>query len=122
MRYALSIVLLCGIIGQAAIRTAWTIHYQWNRAAYLEKCVNKDKPNLHCNGQCAFMKEMAAREKSQEPQLPENFREIKDIQLYFETEQIFALCTGNDYQAGVLPPYQCTQPDPPARGILKPPA
>ncbi|MCC7466031.1 MAG: hypothetical protein IT261_07170 [Saprospiraceae bacterium] len=122
MKYALTIVLLCGIIGQAAIRTAWTIHYQWNRAAYLEKCVNKDKPNLHCNGQCAFMKEMAAREKSQEPQLPENFREIKDIQLFFETEQMFVLCAGNDYQAGELPPYQCAQPDPPARGILKPPA
>lgn len=83
LRFA-SIVLILGIVGQASVRTAWAMHYQLNRAAYMARCINKDKPMLHCDGQCAFMQQIKAREKSNEPQLPENFREIKDIQLFFD--------------------------------------
>ncbi|HLP93017.1 MAG TPA: hypothetical protein VK168_03230 [Saprospiraceae bacterium] len=122
MRFALVIVLLCGIVGQATIRTAWTLHYQFNRAAYLAKCVNKDKPYLHCNGQCAFMKEMAAREKSQEPQLPESFQQIKDIQLFFEPAALLPLFSEKILLKATLPPYQWAMMDPPVRGLLKPPA
>lgn len=122
MRFALVIVLLCGIVGQATIRTAWTLHYQFNRAAYLAKCVNKDKPYLHCNGQCAFMKEIAAREQSQEPQLPENFQQIKDIQLFFESAVLLPFFPEKLQPEADLPPYQWALTDPPARGLLKPPA
>jgi hypothetical protein len=83
LRFA-SIALILSIVGQASLRTAWALHYQLNRAAYLARCVNKDKPALHCDGKCAFMQQIKAREKSKEPQLPKHFREIKDIQLFFD--------------------------------------
>ncbi len=124
MQRYLSILLVVGIFGQASIRTAWTLHYQWNRAAYLAKCVNKDKPYLHCNGQCAFMKEVAAREQknTQEPRLPEGFREIKDIQLFFETPVFLRFTTSQFSVALELPPYQVQIPDAPVADIFKPPA
>lgn len=124
MQRYLSILLVIGIFGQASIRTAWTLHYQWNRAAYLAKCVNKDKPYLQCNGQCAFMKEVAAREQknTQEPRLPEGFREIKDLQLFFETPVFLRFTTSHFSVALELPPYQVRIPDAPVAEIFKPPA
>lgn len=124
MQRYLSILLVIGIFGQASIRTAWTLHYQWNRAAYLAKCVNKDKPYLHCNGQCAFMKEVAAREQknTQEPRLPEGFREIKDIQLFFESPVFHSFTTSHLMLVQELPPYQVRVPSAPASDIFKPPA
>ncbi len=124
MQRFISILLLCGILGQASVRTAWTLHYQWNRAVYIAQCVNKDKPNLHCDGQCAFMKQMAAHEKngSKEPQLPDNFREIKDIQLFFESPALPVFFRSADENAIALPYYQVFLPEAPVSGIFRPPA
>lgn len=30
-------------------------------------CINKDKPEMHCNGQCAFMQKVKSQEKSETP-------------------------------------------------------
>lgn len=38
--------------------------YQIHLPEYLEQCINKDKPQLHCNGQCVLMKKI--KEKEQE--------------------------------------------------------
>ncbi|HAD13987.1 MAG TPA: hypothetical protein DCF33_16300 [Saprospirales bacterium] len=122
MRFVFLILLLSGIVGQATIRTAWTIHYQMNRAEYLARCVNKDKPSLHCNGQCAFMKEIAAREKSQEPQLPENFQQIKDIQLFFVSAIFPYLTPDTDCLKSIPLSAPWALMEPPAHGIIKPPA
>lgn len=124
MQRLLSLLLLCGILGQATVRTAWTLHYQWNRAAYMARCINKDKPNLHCNGQCGFMKQIAAHEKSRSkaPQLPENFSEIKDIQLFFEPNTLFCLSTPSLQTKAVLPAYLAFVPEAPVSDIFRPPA
>jgi len=124
MQRFLSLLLLCGIIGQASVRTAWTLHYQWNRAAYVAQCENKDKPSLHCDGKCAFKKQMAAREKnnSKEPQLPENFHEIKDIQLFFQCPAYLNIVDTALWSAVALPPSRVTLPDAPVADIFRPPA
>ncbi|MBK6993589.1 MAG: hypothetical protein KA138_16605 [Saprospiraceae bacterium] len=124
MQRFLSILLVCGILGQASIRTAWTLHYQWNRATYVAQCINKDKPSLHCDGKCAFKKQMAAREKngSKEPQLPENFREIKDIQLFFEFPSYLNIVDTGLWSAVALPPCRASLPDAPVADIFRPPA
>ncbi len=124
MQKVLSIVLICSILSQASIRTAWTLHYQWNRATYIAKCENKDKPMLHCDGKCAFKKQMAAREKSnsKEPRLPDSFREIKDIQLFFESPLTIPVSIAQTTAKICLPPYQAYLPEAPATGIFRPPA
>lgn len=122
MRFVFLILLLCGIIGQATIRTAWTIQYQMNRAEYLAKCVNKDKPKLHCNGQCAFMKEIAAREKSQEPLLPESFQLVKDLQLFFEPVGLPYLTLEITGRKNIPLSASWALLESPLHGIIKPPA
>jgi hypothetical protein len=46
-----------------ALRPAYTVSYllyfQMNIDAIIQKyCVNKDKPQMHCNGKCHLMKEL----------------------------------------------------------------
>lgn len=121
-RFLLLLLVFC-IFGQASIRTAWTLHYQLNRAIYMAQCVNKNKPGLHCDGKCAFKKQMAAREKnnSKAPQLPENFSEIKDIQLFFEAQELPLVCLDLAGARLQLPFYGRFLPDTPASRMLKPP-
>lgn len=124
MQRLLSLLLICGILGQASIRTAWTLHYQWNRAAYIAQCENKNKPSLHCDGKCAFKKQMAAREErnSKEPQLPDHFREIKDLQLFFEPLSLFVLPIEEQHSITTLAPYRVFLPESPAGSVFRPPA
>ncbi len=67
---------------------------------------------------------MAAREKnnSKEPQLPENFREIKDIQLFFEFLPCLNIVDTAFWSAIALPPCRVTLPDAPVADIFRPPA
>jgi len=40
------------------------VDYQIHLPDYIAKCINKDKPQLHCDGQCVLMKKI--REKEEE--------------------------------------------------------
>lgn len=118
-----SIVLIFEIFGQASVRTAWALHYQLNRAAYIARCINKDKPTLHCEGKCAFMQQLREREKSNEPQLPESFRQIKDIQLFFDSGPSLAISNPLYFaNMGGAYYYLMSVTATPAADIFKPPA
>jgi hypothetical protein len=125
MKQLFIFLLIVSVSGQAFVRTAWTLHYQWNRAVYLKNCENRDKPNLHCDGKCYLKKKMAVSENSnpKEPQLPQGFREIKDIQLYFESCDLFPHLAGVPARLVSLPPFtRRFLPDVPEADIFKPPA
>lgn len=67
---------------------------------------------------------MASQERndSKAPQLPDNFREIKDIQLFFEW-QYLPLITIVDTDIEVaLPPYLAYFPEASVSGVFRPPA
>lgn len=100
-------LLVAGIVGQASLRTLWTLHYQLDRAAYIKVCENKNKPNLHCDGKCHLKKQMGVEDSSntKEPKLPENFREIKDLQLFCESVTAPVICGTFTVQNLQLPPY-----------------
>lgn len=119
-----SFLIFC-ITGQAFMRTAWVLDYQWNRAVYLKNCENRDKPSLHCNGKCYLMKKIAASEQNtqKEPRLPQGFSQIKDIQLYFEPSGFFPFFGTPEITAKKFPIYiRRLVPDPLLAGIFKPPA
>lgn len=42
-----------------------TMEYQIHLPDYLAKCINKDKPQLQCNGQCVLMKKIREKEKEE---------------------------------------------------------
>jgi len=125
MKQILSLLLLCGILGQAFVRTAWTLHYQWNRTVYLKNCENRDKADLHCDGKCYLKKKIAASENPapKEPQLPAGFHQIKDIQLFCEFFDSLPLFCEPVFLTTSFPRYlECRLPDAPHTGIFKPPA
>ncbi|HMO61429.1 MAG TPA: hypothetical protein PKC39_00260 [Ferruginibacter sp.] len=50
--------------------------YYANTAAYIKNCINKARPQLHCNGKCQMMKKLAAEEKKAQEQA-EHFGNLK---------------------------------------------
>ncbi|WP_189626171.1 hypothetical protein [Sphingobacterium griseoflavum] len=50
-----------------------------NLPAYLAKCINKDRPELHCNGQCVLMKKLKEQEK----------KDAKKNMLVYETSALY---------------------------------
>lgn len=124
MKRIFAISLAFCIFSQASVRTAWMLHYQWNRAVYLKNCENRDKPDMKCDGKCYLKKQMAVSENAdpKEPRLPEGFHRIRDIQLYCEFSGYLSPFTENASEAKSLPFYtRRFPPDAPLAGVFKPP-
>lgn len=124
MKQWVSLFLIVCIFGQASVRSLWVLDYQLNRASYLRRCENRDKPKMHCNGKCHLNKQIAAADRSgpKEPRLPQRFFTLRDIQLYFEPlPQVEGIDAGTRRRAG-LPPYRFFCTIAPARAVFKPPA
>lgn len=52
-------ILLTLLYGVALLRPAFPlIEYYAKMEVYLEKCANKKRPELHCNGQCILMQKL----------------------------------------------------------------
>ena len=47
---------------QSFYRSIMTMDYQLHLPDYLAKCINKDQPLLHCNGQCILMQKIKDKE------------------------------------------------------------
>lgn len=125
MKRFFALFLSCCILGQAFVRTAWVLHYQWNRVIYLSHCTNQNQPNLHCDGKCYLKKKMAEAEDNTgagAQKLPEGLRNGKDLQLFCETDPgLPALAV---LSADVLPhpPYPAFFSEAHKAGVFRPPA
>ena len=42
------------------------LDYQFNKARFAKNCVNKARPQMHCNGQCQLMKKLRQQQKKDE--------------------------------------------------------
>ena len=126
MKGFISVTLILCLLSQAFIRTAWTLHYQWNRALYIAQCEILDKPELNCDGQCCLKKEIAVSENNSkrdtnEPQLPGNFHLIKDTLLFFEYRSDLPLFFTRFEPAAAFPPFEVFLPAAPGQRVFKPP-
>jgi hypothetical protein len=124
MKRLLSLILIACIIGQASVRTLWSVHYQLDRAAYVKQCENKDKPSLHCDGKCYLKKQMqeTSPDNSKEPRLPEGFHQIKDLQLFCESLLTPSLVCFSETKHIPLPVYHFALPGAPLSSVFRPPA
>lgn len=54
--------------------------YEWNKQYIAQEfCVNKDKPELHCNGKCYLMKKLKqAEEKEQKQEKQEQKMQVQE--------------------------------------------
>src|SRR5690606_6824622 len=58
-------ILLVALTLQSSYRSIMAVEYQIHLPEYLAKCINKDRPQLHCNGQCVLMKKIEEKEKEE---------------------------------------------------------
>lgn len=64
-----ALLLLC-FMAQALCQPAIVGSYYVNTAAYAKDCINKTRPQMHCNGRCQMMKKLN-REEKKDAQNPE---------------------------------------------------
>lgn len=53
-------------------------------------CINKDKPELKCNGKCHLTKQLKKVEEPEEKQAPNNTKDKREI-VYFLSHSIFEI-------------------------------
>ena len=58
-------ILFVALTLQSFYRSIMAVEYQIHLPEYLAKCTNKDRPQLHCNGQCVLMKKIKEKEKEE---------------------------------------------------------
>lgn len=57
-------LLLVTLTVQSFHRSLLTMDYQINLTEYLAQCINQNRPELHCNGQCILMQKIHDSERS----------------------------------------------------------
>lgn len=66
-----------------------TMDYEIHLPEYIAQCINKDRPELQCNGQCVLMKKISEHEKNESKK---NLIVYEFSSLYFhKTQLIFDL-------------------------------
>ena len=65
-------------------------HYQLNKA-YITRvlCENRDKPQLHCDGQCYLSKQLKARQDKQDKETTERVQNTPILQLFYQANLPF---------------------------------
>jgi hypothetical protein len=69
LKKALAILLTFSILAQGMVNLALCAYYQLNKKMITEKlCINKDKPQMHCNGQCYLGRQLKKAEENEKRQ------------------------------------------------------
>lgn len=58
-------------LGQTFNQGLYCLDYLVRKKQYMERCINKARPQLHCNGKCQLMKKMQEQQKKEQGQAPE---------------------------------------------------
>lgn len=57
--------LLLALTLQSFYRCFMTMDYEIHLPEYIAQCINKNRPELQCNGQCVLMKKISEQEKNE---------------------------------------------------------
>lgn len=68
------------ILLQAFNKTWIVVSFKVNQD-YIAKvlCINKNKPEKHCNGKCVLMQRIKASEEQEQKEMPQKQKEQKDV-------------------------------------------
>jgi hypothetical protein len=128
MRQVLAILLLCSLsvhcAGRLGIVATW-----WLNRDYVARvlCVNRDKPQMHCNGKCHLAKQLRAADAAEQKQPLGGKQAFQDITLFCATTPLrltTPLFFGEKalrYATLRVRPYTWDQPGPdhpPAEGLM----
>jgi hypothetical protein len=88
LKKILSICLIALILLQSSgkiwIYFSFKINQQYIARAL---CINRDKPEMHCNGQCVLMQRIRANEAAERQKIPLKLKEYPEAVYCFLTEQ-----------------------------------
>lgn len=70
LKYSIVILLFLALLTQSFSRSLVVAEYLFNFEVYNKACINKAKPNLHCNGKCQMLKNMKKHENDNETNVP----------------------------------------------------
>lgn len=91
--FALSLTIL--ILFNSARVSLTYAYYKLDPVGFIEAlCVNKDKPELQCNGKCHLNKVLKSQDKDQD--IPENVVDFKELLLYTITLEKIIFKPKND--------------------------
>ncbi|HUB62556.1 MAG TPA: hypothetical protein VL978_17700 [Puia sp.] len=71
IRRIAAFLLLLVFFAQAFSRYLLFADYYLNTTAFIENCVNKDRPWMHCNGRCQLCKKLHQQDSNDDKQAPE---------------------------------------------------
>ena len=91
--FALSVTIL--ILFNSTRVSLTYAYYKLDPVGFIEAlCVNKDKPELQCNGKCYLTKVLKSQDKDQD--IPENVVDFKELLLYTITLEKIIFKPKND--------------------------
>jgi hypothetical protein len=89
LKKALAIVLTFSIVAQGMINLALCAYYQINKQEIIAKfCVNKNRPMMHCDGQCYLGKQLKKAEENEKRQNQSLREKDEVIPLYHQHTQL----------------------------------
>lgn len=65
MKLFCTYILLIALTLQSFNRSIMFMEYQIHLPNYLSQCINKDKPQLQCNGKCVLMQKIKEKEQKE---------------------------------------------------------
>lgn len=122
MRPLVSYILLLAIL--LPTFSPWgTIAYYHANKDYIARvlCENRDKPQLHCDGQCYLAKKLKAQQDKQDRETTERVQQTASIQLFCQDACRFVFVGPRAQSPLPVFSYQPGTYRTPVRGILKPP-
>lgn len=122
IKKVLCLMVLLGILAQTSLQFGWTVYYYARKSTFIERCINRNRPELHCDGKCVLMQRLKAEDEQQHPMMPDLLRNIGDEVLFFEQISVWNLTATVDLpeRARLISPDK-VRPEAPAPGIFKPP-
>jgi hypothetical protein len=122
MRPLVSYILLLAIL--LPTLSPWgTVAYYHANKDYIARvlCVNRAKPQLHCDGQCYLAKKLKAQQDRQDKETTERVQQTASIQLFWQDTHRFIFASPGAMRSQPVFAYQPSLYRAPARGLLKPP-
>lgn len=78
-------ILLIALTLQSFYRSVMVLEYEIHLPDYIAQCINKDRPQIHCNGQCVFMKKIREEEQKE---TKKNLQMYERNALYMHKERV----------------------------------
>ncbi|MCA0237599.1 MAG: hypothetical protein LCH81_14575 [Bacteroidetes bacterium] len=125
MKQILMYTWIIAILGQAFVRTAWTVDYWWHQDKYVSNCENLYNVRFDCAGKCYLNKTVRTSEgatsSSGKEQSPLTQMQFKDAVLYFEAFEMLPDVPVLRTEKLPVPPYSAFAPTVPEAPVFKPP-